>query len=77
MANPRLTAYTARLATRGLSIVGFDGHTLQLRYDPHTDVELPGGVGEVGDLSGFAIEALNEFPGPELFPGIRSVDPGR
>lgn len=74
MNNPRLAAYTDRLAARGLFMATYDGHTLRLNYEPSADPEIKRGPIELSDLSAFAITAMNEpVPGPELFPGVKSV----
>jgi hypothetical protein len=76
MANERLEAYTKALASRGLMIVRFDGHTLWLSYDAQADEVFKSKRPVAGgDLSAFAIDAMNEqMPGPELFPGVKNVN---
>ncbi|MDB5069596.1 MAG: hypothetical protein JWM87_707 [Candidatus Eremiobacteraeota bacterium] len=76
MADARLAAYAARLATRGLTINRFDGFTLYLDYDMQNDSEIKAKRPvESSSLSDFATDAMNEqFPGPEIFPGLRNIN---
>ena len=74
--NPHFAVYQARLATRGLSFVRFDGYTLHLHYNPATDAQ-PGAV-DLTYLGSFAMVELNAVDQlvplePELFPGVREI----
>ncbi len=68
-------AYAEVLASRGLSIAGFNGHTLRLQYDASADSQLGA---DFAALASFAIVELDRIdqqlpPEPELLPGVREV----
>jgi len=75
VARLHLVAYRDALATHGLTIAGFNGHTLRLQYDPAADAQ-PGA--DFASLASFAIVELDRIdqqlpPEPELFPGVQQA----
>jgi hypothetical protein len=68
-----LDAYRQKIAERGLTVLGFDGYTLNLAYDVTEDRAAAGPVS--GDeINRFAVNALNDLPGDgDPFRGIRRV----
>lgn len=73
--NPHLAVYRARLATRGLSVIRFDGHTLRLSYDPATDGQPGADLGALGRFATVELDAVDQLIPyePELFPGVREI----
>jgi hypothetical protein len=70
----KLDAYKQKIAERGLTLLGFDGRTLNLQYDPREDRGASGAVS--GDeILHFAINTMTDLPGDgDLFPGINRVN---